>query len=117
MWKHAAPGLLSAAGLSLAGWMVVSRLVESGESPLDKYERAWDEDTAKQRFSGKIGDFLVLLPIDGEAPPEAQIFQCASTPVPAGDTLTSHELWSDAFADTGVGWSCPGQGVGLVNNE
>ncbi|HXF50642.1 MAG TPA: hypothetical protein VNM43_03045 [Dehalococcoidia bacterium] len=100
--------------------MVVSRLVESGESPLAKYERIAEEDAARPRFTGQIGDFLVLPLTNGELPKEARILSCGdmgSTPVPADANLRNHELWSPAFEGIGIGWSCPGQGVVAVNNE
>ncbi|HXF50641.1 MAG TPA: hypothetical protein VNM43_03040 [Dehalococcoidia bacterium] len=113
-------GLLSAAALSLAGWMVVSRLVESGESPLARYERIAEEDAAKPRFTGQIGDFLVFSQLElsqrGDVPAEARIFDCPSTPVPLSDSLRRQELWSDVFEQGGTGWSCPGQGVVLISN-
>jgi hypothetical protein len=82
-----------------------------GKSVADKVETAMAEERSKPRFTGELGDFLIVTDAS-----EANIFQCASTPVPLSDALKSEELWSDAFGDTGFGWACPGQGVTAVNN-
>lgn len=117
MWKRIALVVGAAAAVTFSAVMVVIRLAESGESLHDKVLRAWEEDANEERFSGRLGDFLVLTPVAGEAPPEARIYECAQTPVPLTESLRNHELWSDAFGDAGIGWSCPGRGVVLVNNS
>ena len=108
--------VVSAAALSASGWLIAQRMSEGGEPPADKIQRAMDEEASKPRFTGRLGDFLVV-PQNGELPAEAKAFSCASTPVPVNDALKREELWSDAFANGGMGWSCPGKGVIAVNNE
>lgn len=115
-WRKLGLMVASAAALFVAAWVVAQRWVESGEPPADKIQRAMEQEAAKPRFSGRLGDFVVV-PLNGELPAEANIFSCATTPVPVADSLRSEQLWSDAFADGWMGWACAGKGVVLVNNE
>jgi hypothetical protein len=111
---------VSVAALSVSGWLVYARLAEGGASPASKIQTAMDQEAAKPRATGRLGDF-VIFPETAKIPPEANIFACANgegtAPVPPDASLRADELWSDAFADGGMGWSCPGQGLVLVNNE
>ena len=113
--------LVSLVALSASGWLVFNSLAEGGESPAKTVQDALDVEAAKPSFTGQLGDFVVYLPLGGEVPTEADIFRCAdgrgATNVRVDDTLRKHELWSDAFADGGNGWSCEGRGVILVNNS
>jgi hypothetical protein len=97
--------------------MIVAQLVEGGESPAQRIDRALRDDEAKPRASGRVGDFLVLPFVNGEAPQEARLFDCADTPVRDEAELAKEELRSEALRNGGVGWSCASQGVVLVNNE
>jgi hypothetical protein len=111
---------ISVATLLASAWLVVSRIAESGESPASKIDQAMEEEAGKSRATGTIGDF-VRYPETAGLPDEANIFACpdgkGTTPVPVDESLIREELWSNGFADGGMGWACAGQGLVLVNNE
>jgi hypothetical protein len=108
--------VISAAALSASGWLVAQRLSEGSEPLAEKIQRAMDEEASKPRFTGRLGDFVVVSGT-GALADDAKIFRCASTPVAASEALSAEELWSDAFGQGGIGWACSGRGVVLVNNE
>ncbi len=108
---------ISAANLSRDGLHQLAECVARAR----EYGRAWSQDAARPRFTGRIGDFLVFSQLEiarrGEAPPEVTIYDCAGGAiVPLSDSLRREELWSDVFEQGGAGWSCPGQGVMLISN-
>lgn len=115
--------IVSIGALSLAVWMLVgSQRAASDESLASKVEKVMAGDAAKPRFTGRLGGFQVFAQ-SGEIPAEARLFACAdgsvTTQVDRTQTaLRSSELWSPAFdVEEGAGWSCPGSGIILVNNQ
>jgi len=109
--------------LSAAGWLVITTPWASGdESTASKVEKAMQEEAAKPRFTGRLGDFEVA-PRTEEAASRANPFGCKDgepTTMVAGSEarLAAPELWADAFdTEEGVGWECAGQGIVLVNNQ
>ena len=87
------------------------------EQPLldiNEIQDTLDEDAAKGRFSGELGDFVVY----EKLPPDVEFVTCrASNPVSDRTVLKDHELWSDALGPTGIGWACPNGDIVLMNNE
>lgn len=100
-----------------AGFVVVlNRQAETIRPPLDVIQEALDQDAAKGRHTGRLGDFIVY-PQTGQVPDEAFVFRCpASVPVSDLAVLEAHELWSDGFEPQAVGWSCGDGEIILVNN-
>ena len=113
--------LLVASVLGAGGglWLYRNQSAESVLPPLDEIQALLDADAAKGEYQGDLGDFLVL-PRQDSRSKEAAIYDCTgdkrSSPVTDGAVLRNHELWSDAFGADGVGWSCGGDEIHLVNN-
>ena len=101
-------------------WIAFGQRAQSDEPLASKIEKAFDADASKPRRSGRVGDFNVI-PVSGRAVPEANIFACAdgggTDAVEPGPSLRAQELWSPAFEDGGIGWSCRGEGLVGINNE
>ena len=93
--------------------------VQQGESEqplldINEIQETMDEDAAKGRFTGELGDFVVYETVQ----PDVEFVTCpASIPVTDRTVLEDHELWSDALGPTGIGWACPGGEIVGVNNE
>ena len=122
MLRRTALIVVSIGALSFAALMLIgSQRGASDESLASKVEKAMAEEAAKPRFAGELGDFEVFS--GSELPERARLFACADgVPMTRVDrnetTLRSSELWSAAFdVEEGAGWSCPGAGVILVNNQ
>lgn len=85
-------------------------------------ETAMAVEAAKPRFTGTLGDFLIL-PLDAQGRPETTLLRCAN----GGPTrqldrrdpaLRAHELWSPAFdVPEGAGWACSDGSIIVVNNQ
>lgn len=100
--------------------VILNRPAETTRPLLDAIQEALDQDAAKGRFTGRLGDFFVYGLVNGPAPEEAFIFRCSphgTTPVSDAAVLIDHELWSEAFGSQGIGWACGEDGVIVVNNE
>jgi hypothetical protein len=103
-------------------WIEDASPISGFDTLASKVEKVMNEEAAKPRFTGKLGDFVVYAR-GGDVPAEARLFVCpggeGTTRVDrAGTTLRSEELWSSAFdTEEGVGWACPERGVVLVNNQ
>jgi len=115
LWKPVAI-LVSVVALGASAWFALG--AEGGEPISNLIHRKMGEEAAKTRFTGRMGEFLVL-PLGEDA--GANVFGCAGnqpmTQVLPGDELAGAELWSPAFTDGGVGWACPEEGIVIVNNE
>lgn len=114
---------ISLTALALSGWFVLERQnAESHETAAGKVAETMRQEAEKSRFTGTLGDFVVL-PLEAQGSPESRLFACegdaAQTAVDrVGTALRADELWSPAFdVEEGVGWSCPGEGIVLVNNQ
>ena len=113
--------LLVASVLGAGGglWLYRNQSVESVLPPLDQIQAVLDADAAKGEYEGDMGNFLVL-PRQSSRSKEAAIYDCTggsgSSPVRDAPVLKNHELWSEAFGAAGVGWSCGGADIHLVNN-
>ena len=73
------------ASISLSAWVLIERQGAEGDENLAaKVERVMKEEAAKARFTGEIGDFVVL-PLEAQGSPESRIIACGngavSTPV------------------------------------
>jgi len=122
MLRKTALVVVSIGAISLAAWMLLgSQRAASDETLASKVEKVMAEESAKPRFSGQLGDFEVFS--GGELPEKARLFACADGAAMAQlnrneTALRSSELWSATFdVEEGAGWSCPGTGVMLVNNQ
>lgn len=81
---------------------------------LNEIQKTMDEDAAKGRFTGELGDFVVYETVQ----PDVEFVTCpASIPVTDPAVLKNHELWSDALGPTGIGWACPDGEIAGTNNE
>lgn len=123
MWRKAGLIVISVGAISLAVWLLVgSQRAASDESVASKVEKVMVDEAAKPRFTGLLGDFQVLSP-NAHVPEDARLFACdggaSMTQVGSDEAvLRSSELWSPAFdVKEGAGWSCPGSGIILVNNQ
>jgi hypothetical protein len=87
---------------------------ETQQPLIDRIQDTLDEDAAKGRFTGELGDFVVYETV----PPDVEFVTCRATiPVTDPTVLKDHELWSDALGPTGIGWACPDGEIAGVNNE
>ena len=87
---------------------------EAQQPLIDRIQDTLDEDAAKGRFTGELGDFVVYQTVR----PEVEFAICPATiPVTDPAVLKNHELWSDALGPTGIGWACPDGEIVGVNNE
>jgi hypothetical protein len=101
-------------------WVVLNAPWAAGDESLaTKVERVMQEEAAKERFTGQLGDFKILVPENsGEA---AQLIACPDGQ-PASqvsrEEARQSELWSDAFeVPEGAAWACSDVGVRFVNNS
>ncbi len=121
--------IVAAAVAAAITWVVISERGGEAQQPpqdkiqntpeaqqplIDKIQDTLDEDAAKGRFSGELGDFVVYQTVR----PEVEFVICPATiPVTDPTVLKNHELWSDALGPTGIGWACPDGEIAGVNNE
>lgn len=107
-------------GAGVAFWLLRDQSASTVAPPLDEIDAITDADSAKGKFEGELGDFLVLDSI-GPRKDEAFIFGCEGdepyTFVSDQVALQQHELWSAGFGPFGVGVGCPGEGLRFVNNS
>ena len=100
--------------------LVLNRPAETKRPPLDVIQEALDQDAAKGRFTGRLGDFFVYGLVNGASPREAENVQCLNETIVVTDQAATraHELSSDVFGPQGgTGWSCGGGGDIVVVNS
>ena len=96
--------------------VILNRPAETARPPLDVIQEALDQDAAKGRFTGRLGDFFVYGLVNGASPREAENIQCLNGTIVVTDhaATRAHELSSDVFGPQGgTGWSC-GEGGDIV---
>jgi hypothetical protein len=116
-WKLAVPLLLVVFVSIGLVWAFALRPTESARPPLDAIQDTLDQDFAKGRFAGRIGEFVVYSRM-GEAP-EGLANRClppkTERVVIGAQELRGHELWADVFGEGAVGVYCDDQLV-IVNS-
>lgn len=115
--------VVSVISLGVAAWAVKETTWVSGDESLaGKVERIMQEEAAKTRFTGGLGNFLVVARSE-RLREETRIFDCPhgsdwALMNRADVSLRRSELCSTAFdVEEGMGLNCPGLGVVLVSNQ